>query len=81
MTPGLEALADGVLAQPRPDDHRFGHLERHGQRAGPEHERQILRGGEVLAAHRDLSARADGALDDRRAAHHAVVEHDRHVVA
>ena len=59
----------------------LGDPERHRQRAGAQHEREILRGGEILAAHRDLAARADRAVDDRRTTHDAAVEHDRHVVA
>ena len=49
------------------------------QRAGPQHEREVLRFLQVPVAERDLAAAADGALDDR-CGDDAVVEHDRHVV-
>ena len=42
---------------------RFGDAKRNRKRAGAEHEREILRGGERLAAHRDLTARADRAVE------------------
>ena len=41
----------------------LGDAKRHGQRAGIEHEREILRGREILATHRDLAARADRAVE------------------
>ena len=55
--------------------------KRHRQRAGLEHEREILRGLQIASlAHRDLTAGADRAVDDGRHAHDDLVEHDGHVV-
>src|SRR5262249_10864114 len=78
---GTKPLVDRILTEARTDAVRLGDAELHRKRAGVEHEREVLRIREALAAHRDLSARADRALDDRRTTHHATIEDDRHVVA
>jgi hypothetical protein len=79
--PGLNPLTHRILPQARADRADFDDFQWRRQRAGAEHEREILRGLKVATPHRDLTPRADRALDDRRTSHHALVEHDRHVVA
>src|SRR6185437_4924332 len=77
---GANAILDRVLAETRIDLPGFHHLERHRKCARTQHQREVLRLLQRLAAHGDLAARADGALNDRWTSHHAVIEHDGHVV-
>ena len=72
----IESLAEAGADLPLLDD-----LERDGQRAGLEREREVLRLLQAPAARVICPLRADPALDHRRAALHPAVEQDRHVVA
>ena len=68
---GTQACADRALVDDR---------EGRGQGSGPQHERQITRFLERLAAELDLAVRPDLVLNDRRLSLHAAVENDRHEV-
>ena len=59
----MHALVDRVLPKARTDVAHFGDLERHRQRAGAKHEREVLRGLQRAAAQRDLAVAPDGAVD------------------
>ena len=71
---------DRILAKARANLCKILHFERNGQRTGPQHESEVLRRLQVLASHRDLTARPNGTLNNRRLTHHSLIEHDRHVI-
>src|SRR5437764_1459074 len=69
----------GGGAEARADLLRLRDAKRHRQRAGAEHEREILCFSEPFAAHRDLAAGADRGLDNWRR-HNTSIEDDRHEI-
>ena len=79
--PAVMPFANRVAAEAGADLPLLDDLERDGQRARLERERQVLRLLEALVAQRDLAVPPDPALDDRRPALHSAVEKNGHVVA
>src|SRR5437867_1640873 len=77
---GADAVVDRVLAERGTDSALLDDGERRGQRAGAQHQRQVLRVLERLRAQLDLAVLPDLTLDDGRLALHAAVEDDGHVV-
>ena len=79
--PATDAVVDRVGAQAGPDLPLLDDLERNGQRAGLQCERQVLGLLERAAGKGDLSVAADPALDDGRRPLHPAVQDNRHEVA
>src|SRR5256885_536201 len=71
---------DRVLAEAGSNLAPIRDLERNGERAGAQDEREILRRLKILAAHRDLTVGPNGTLNNRWTTHDSLVEYDRHEI-